>query len=546
MEVEMKMVRSLLLGSAAGLVAVAGAQAADMPVKGAAVQYVKICNLYGDGFYYLPGTNICVKLGGYVRADYNYGAGSNPGNLGPWQGGNLNSVSTVVSNTGPNGYNTRWDGGDFVMNSRAYITMDTREQTEYGVLRTYLLVGLNFDSPSSNPVATFNGNRAFLQFAGFTIGLAQSFFDFYAVGPNHWFGIIPSSDTGNGGWKVAGYTATFGNGITSTFAFEEPRRVGIVDTNALANVFGFFGSAGGAQNTTSAGNGVDNAKTRFPDMVYNIRIDQVWGSAQVMFAAHDASAAYYYSTTNAAFGLSNGGVNCPVAPMGTPGSAPGMVACGHPADTLGWAAGVGFRINVPNMNGSNFQFQYTWSKGAAKYNINTQTGHWGQINGGTMGFGYMADGIVNNFTGGIDLTKAQGFNIAYDQHWTPKFWTSIYGGWTQVRYDDAANLSICVNQAIFTTAGAISPSFNGTLLPFNCNNNWSMWGAGSRWLYNFTPAFYAGVEVLYTKLNTADAGSLINFVGATAGTAVQQNIPYQVSNQSVWSFRMRWHRDILP
>jgi len=60
----MKMVKTLLLGSAAGLIAVTGAQAADMPVKGAAVQYVRICNLYGDGFYYLPRTNICVKIGG--------------------------------------------------------------------------------------------------------------------------------------------------------------------------------------------------------------------------------------------------------------------------------------------------------------------------------------------------------------------------------------------------------------------------------------------------------------------------------------------------
>src|SRR5436190_18317336 len=65
MEVEMKMVKSLLLGTAAGLVAVAGAQAADMPVKAAPVQYVKICSLYGDGFYYIPGTDTCLKLGGY-------------------------------------------------------------------------------------------------------------------------------------------------------------------------------------------------------------------------------------------------------------------------------------------------------------------------------------------------------------------------------------------------------------------------------------------------------------------------------------------------
>ncbi|HEX2654381.1 MAG TPA: porin, partial [Xanthobacteraceae bacterium] len=71
----MKTVKSLLLGSAAGLVAVAGAQAADLPVKAAPVQYVKICSLYGAGFYYIPGTDTCIKIGGYVRAEWNYQAG---------------------------------------------------------------------------------------------------------------------------------------------------------------------------------------------------------------------------------------------------------------------------------------------------------------------------------------------------------------------------------------------------------------------------------------------------------------------------------------
>ena len=68
----MKMVKSLLLGSAAGVVAVAGAQAADLPVKAKPVEYVKICSLYGDGFYYIPGTDICMKFGGHVQADYGW------------------------------------------------------------------------------------------------------------------------------------------------------------------------------------------------------------------------------------------------------------------------------------------------------------------------------------------------------------------------------------------------------------------------------------------------------------------------------------------
>ena len=71
----MKMVKSLILGSAAGLVAMSGAQAADLPVKAAAVEYVRICSLYGAGFFYIPGTDTCIKLGGYLRVDTTFNGG---------------------------------------------------------------------------------------------------------------------------------------------------------------------------------------------------------------------------------------------------------------------------------------------------------------------------------------------------------------------------------------------------------------------------------------------------------------------------------------
>ena len=66
----------LLLGTAAGLIMVAGAHAADMPVEARPVQHVKICSLYGDGFYYVPGTNTCLKIGGYLRVQAEYNAGA--------------------------------------------------------------------------------------------------------------------------------------------------------------------------------------------------------------------------------------------------------------------------------------------------------------------------------------------------------------------------------------------------------------------------------------------------------------------------------------
>ena len=67
--------RTLILGSAAGLIAISGAQAADLPVKAKAVEYVRICSLYGAGFFYIPGTDTCIKIGGYLRADVTFNGG---------------------------------------------------------------------------------------------------------------------------------------------------------------------------------------------------------------------------------------------------------------------------------------------------------------------------------------------------------------------------------------------------------------------------------------------------------------------------------------
>ncbi len=78
----MNMIKSLVLGSAAGLVAMSGAQAADLPVKAKAVEYVRICSLYGAGFYYIPGTDTCIKLAGYLRADITFNGGNYGGRPG--------------------------------------------------------------------------------------------------------------------------------------------------------------------------------------------------------------------------------------------------------------------------------------------------------------------------------------------------------------------------------------------------------------------------------------------------------------------------------
>src|SRR5215831_11730608 len=125
------------LCSAASLTIVSGAQAADLPVKAKAVEYVRVCSLYGAGFFYIPGTDTCIKLGGYVRVDttFNGSIYDQPA----WSGdlGQGNRYRDVIQ-----------------MRSRLAITVDTRTATEYGVVRTFGQFDTQFnDFGTTNPNA---------------------------------------------------------------------------------------------------------------------------------------------------------------------------------------------------------------------------------------------------------------------------------------------------------------------------------------------------------------------------------------------------------
>ena len=68
--------RRLVLGSTAVLALVPGARAADavMAAEPEPMEYVQICDTYGVGFYYIPGTETCLKVSGYIRTDVGAGA----------------------------------------------------------------------------------------------------------------------------------------------------------------------------------------------------------------------------------------------------------------------------------------------------------------------------------------------------------------------------------------------------------------------------------------------------------------------------------------
>jgi len=497
---------------------------------------VKICSLYGDGFYYIPGTDICLKVGGYVRGEYFYNFGAS-GTNGPF--------------AGVSGQKDRFDGNDFLMRTRAYAWFDSRQQTEYGTLRSYLQIGVNYDNPAVTSTS-FNANRAFIQFAGFTVGTAQSFYDFYSSPASSFFG-PNSSDTGDGGWKVFAYTAQYGNGFSATFSIEEPRsfstvtpQSGTLNTNLGNLVLGV--------NTADQ----DKAKTRFPDLVQNWRVDQAWGSAQLMIAAHDVSAGYYAANPITAGTLA--GLNTCTSPVaGFLGAGVGTVTgseiCGHPADKLGWAVGGGSRHNV-GTSGDYFQWQVNYTQGAVRYAAFTPAGAFSpvQFNGQNLGYGFFSDGVFSNATGEVQLTTAIGVNAAYDHLWTPQLRTSIYGAYLRVEYGNNANLAICNSQTTpnigvspFATPSAVAGAIAFTPVQVAqgaCNNNFNWWQVGSRTQYNFTPWFYVGFDVIYQKLESASNGNTVTYTTLT-GTAKPTAL-YQIQSQDNYGLRIRVHRDIVP
>src|SRR3954462_1436353 len=112
-----------LLGSAAGLCAVVGAEAADLPVKKAApVEYVRVCTAYGAGFFYIPGTDTCLRIGGRARGEYGFGSYRSRGVYNPTT---LAPIPTSIN-----------DESGF--RGMGILNLDARTQTAYGTLRAFV------------------------------------------------------------------------------------------------------------------------------------------------------------------------------------------------------------------------------------------------------------------------------------------------------------------------------------------------------------------------------------------------------------------------
>ncbi|MGO7540383.1 porin [Rhizobium ruizarguesonis] len=230
-------IRMVLLASAAAFAASTPVLAADAIVAAEPepVEYVRVCDAYGTGYFYIPGTETCLKIEGYIRFQVN--VGDNPG------GSDVNDSD--------------WDAV-----TRGQVQFTAKSDTEYGPLTGVIVMQFNADNATDQDAIL---DSAYLDVAGFRAGLFYSWWDDGLSGETDDIGSVVTLHNSiryqyESGTFYAGisvdeledgvYQGTFDD-VTGDFTADDgPNNVGVA--------FGVGGTAGAFSYQVTGGWDVDN------------------------------------------------------------------------------------------------------------------------------------------------------------------------------------------------------------------------------------------------------------------------------------------------
>jgi len=213
------------------------------------VQYVSVCNAYGAGFFYIPGTETCLRIHGYVR-------------------------DTIQG--GPDVYGrgfTDKDGTPYLQRSSRRDTWDnsvrfslrasTASETELGTLKTYAETRYQWDN-GEDAGSTGSLRYGYIDLGGLRVGLDLSVFVSF-VGS---LGDVYNDDVIlAGGYRTGliSYTYSGSNGVSAVLSLEQGNNK---DTDSK---YGYDGTI----------------KDYTPHIVGGLKYAQSWGSV-IAVAAYDA------------------------------------------------------------------------------------------------------------------------------------------------------------------------------------------------------------------------------------------------------------------
>ena len=143
-------IKSLLLGSAAALAAVSGAKAADAIVAAEPepMEYVRVCDAFGTGYFYIPGTETCLKISGYVRAQFDWSSFDRAGGA---------------------------DDFDWNARTRGLLTVNAKSDTELGALASTITIRTWAEGDATQN--SLDLDEAFITLGGFRVGYGYNYWD---------------------------------------------------------------------------------------------------------------------------------------------------------------------------------------------------------------------------------------------------------------------------------------------------------------------------------------------------------------------------------
>lgn len=467
----MKTVKSLLLGSAAAIVGTAAVQAADLRAA-APVEFVRVCDAQGAGFFFIPGTDICMKIGGFVQAGAvvktpNFLGDSVSGQFGPnnlrvapffgANGGiqtpaNAGGAFGAINMVGAGGVIAPNLGDTTTFFGTARINVDTRQRTDFGVLRTFFEMAGDGNFPTAQgQTGHFILRHAMIQISNpvgvFTAGLTFSFFStpFPASGvTTGGAGALGGDFLGNRTARVPlfAYSANLGNGFTATVSLEDRDST----DGGTGTPFGIAHGIGGGQDFASNGGtsqffGAVPGRAVLPDLVGNVTWSQGGNSVAlagvvVRNAAHQPNTGA--TNTSTGFGLSLTGIlNADFISRGSRAFARVVYVNGAGAyagvdfmQSAWLAAGTNTGLNNVQGLAANIGYTHQWTP---QWRTTIQAGYAAQFlgaNAGIVGAGNVfantntftgfapANGLVP-FTANATNTVRSAFQVAGSVLWTP-------------------------------------------------------------------------------------------------------------------------------
>ncbi|MET3560752.1 hypothetical protein ABID39_001461 [Bartonella japonica] len=252
-------IKYFFLGSTAALLAISGAQAASTTVaEPKSLEYVRVCDAYGKGYFYIPGTETCMRLSGNVRADFTGG----------------DNIGATTDNELKNSKKT------YGASSRLTLVLQTSSETELGTLRSYARVFSNWGNGRNTEGAKLAA--AYIELGGFRVGLDDTIFDSWTGG----YGNVINDDSIAPAGTIrtnfisytfsgdAGFSAIIGAELGNASAHNAARFYYINKNNKVDQV--------PSENLPSK-----EIKHYTPNMVFGMKFMQKWGGFSTV-AAYDA------------------------------------------------------------------------------------------------------------------------------------------------------------------------------------------------------------------------------------------------------------------